>query len=537
MNPNSLPEPPDSRSVRILDTTLRDGTQGEGISLSVTDKLRIARRLDAFGVAFIEGGWPGSNPKDVEFFRRAEEHAWENATIVAFGATRRAESITAEDAGLRALVDARVNVCVIFGKSHPLHVTEVLRTTKDENLRMIEESVAFLRGQGRRVIFDAEHFFDGFRADEAYALETLRAASRGGAEVLVLCDTNGGSLPWYVEAAVGTVRRAIEKPLGIHAHNDAGCAVANALSAVHAGVRHVQGTINGYGERCGNTNLCTVIPTLEHKFGLRCVPAEELQDLYDLSRFVSEVANIAPDEQQPYVGRSAFAHKAGVHVAALQHHPDSYQHIDPASVGNNARVIVSELSGKSNVLSKAKELGLNVESGAELEVLERIKEDEWRGSSYEAAEASVALMLHRKTAGYQPPFELLDYKVMVGQRVGQETFSEATIKIAVGDHILHTAAEGNGPVNALDQALRKALAPVYPMVLNIQLVDYKVRILDSKEGTGATTRVLVDSRDGEREWSTVGASTNIIEASWRALADSIEYGILSSAQEVQNKKQ
>lgn len=527
MNPSDRSDGLDSR-VDVFDTTLRDGTQREGLSLSCEDKVRIAQRLDALGVAFVEGGWPGSNPKDAEFFRRAHDLEWKRAAIVAFGATRRAESNVADDPSVRALLDARTDVCAVFGKSSVLHVTEVLRTTRDENLRMIEETVAFLCKNSRRVIYDGEHFFDGWIEDASYALETLRAAARGGAETLVLCDTNGGILPWQIGEVVALVRRAIATPLGIHAHDDIGCAVANTLAAVRAGARHVQGTINGYGERCGNTNLCAVIPTLELKLALRCLPNGKLREIREASHLVAEIANVAADEHAPYVGRSAFAHKGGVHVAAMRRCKTSYQHIDPALVGNECRVVVSELSGRGNVLSKAEELGLAVESGAEVGVLDRIKAGEARGFSFEAAEASVALMLRRSAPDYQPPFRLLEYKVMVGRREradDMDTFAEATIKIAVGDQILHTAAEGNGPVSALDAALRKALCPAFPALERTHLADYKVRILDGADGTAATTRVLVDHVDGARRWSTVGASPNIIEASWHALADGIEYGL------------
>jgi 2-isopropylmalate synthase len=525
MKPNA-PELPGSPVVRIYDTTLRDGTQREGISLACEDKIRIARRLDELGVSFIEGGFPGSNPKDAEFFARAKDIDWRHATITAFGATRRAGIVPEADKSLVALLEAGAPVCTIFGKSWTLHVDEVLRVSRDENLRIIEESVAFLRANGRRVLYDAEHFFDGFRADASYALETLRAAIRGGAEVVVLCDTNGGSLPWDVEEAVRRVTAEIPHPIGIHTHNDTECAVANALAAVRAGARHVQGTINGYGERCGNGNLCAIVPSLELKLGLSCLPDGALATLYETAHFVAEVANLSPDEHMAYVGRSAFAHKGGVHVAAMRRNPTSYQHIDPAQVGNAMRVVVSELSGRGNVRSKAEELGFAIEDGAEVVVLEQIKEAEARGFSFEAAEASVALMMRRQSPAYRPPFRLVDYKVMVGQRERGETFSEAVIKIAVGDQILHTAAEGNGPVSALDAALRKALGPIFPDVLGIQLVDYKVRILDGQDGTAATTRVLIDSRHGHSQWSTVGASPNIIEASWHALADSVEYGLL-----------
>jgi len=517
-----------NRSVVIYDTTLRDGTQREGISLTVSDKLRISERLDELGVGFIEGGWPGSNPKDAEFFVRAREQQWKNATLTAFGSTRRAGIAAADDPNMRALVESGTSVCTLFGKSSPLQVTEVLRTRLDENLRMIEDSVAYLTSQGRRVVYDAEHFFDGYEADAAYAVETLLAAGRGGAEVLVLCDTNGGGLPWRVEEVVRDVLARVEHPLGIHAHNDTGCAVANSLAAVRGGARHVQGTINGIGERCGNANLCAIVPDLELKLGMQCVPEGRLAELGELSRFVTEVANLTPDEHMPYVGRSAFAHKGGVHVAAMRRHPDAYQHIDPVLVGNNMRVVVSELSGRGNVLSKAEELGVSVSAGDEVEALAAIKQSEARGFSYEAAEASVALLLKRRAPDYRPLFNVLDYNVMVGRRRGSDNYAEAVVKVEVGDQVMLMAAEGNGPVSALDAALRKALAPFYPAVQRIHLADYKVRILDGSFGTSSTTRVLIDSRDDHSSWSTVGASANIIEASFLALVDSIEHGLAES---------
>jgi 2-isopropylmalate synthase len=521
--------------VDVYDATLRDGTQRVGISLTCEDKLRIAARLDDAGVAFIEGGYPGSNPKDIDFFRRARDRAWKSATLVAFGSTRRAKLAVEDDPQFKALLAAATPACAIFGKSSRLHVTEVLRVSLDENLRMIEESVAYLRTHDRRVIYDAEHFFDGYRDDPAYALESLQAAARGGAEVLVLCDTNGGSLPWQVEEALAGVQRTVAVPnlgdarerpptIGIHAHDDVGCAVANTLAAVRAGVRHVQGTINGYGERCGNVNLCTIVANLELKMGFRALRREGLRELHDLSHFVAEVANVTPDEHLPYVGDSAFAHKGGTHVAAMRRTPLSYNHVDPALVGNRTRVVMSELSGRANVQSLAEEHGVGLEEGADLEVLGAIKESEARGCAFDAAEASIELMMRRRAPGYQAPFRLLDYTVMVGNRAKQE-FAEASIKIAVGAETMHTAAEGNGPVGALALALRKALVTAFPAILAIQLVDYKVRILDGSNGTSAVTRVLIDSRAGARQWSTVGASANIIEASWQALADSIEYGL------------
>jgi 2-isopropylmalate synthase len=524
MKPRTAVDP--RARVDVYDTTLRDGTQREGISLTCGDKLRIARRLDELGVAFVEAGWPGSNPKDAAFFERARDLEWNVTTIVAFGATRRAEIAVEDDPGLRALLDAGTTVCTLFGKSSTMQVQRVLRTSLDENLRMIEESIAFLRERGRRVVYDAEHFFDGYALDRAYALETLAAAVRGGAETIVLCDTNGGALPFEVAKIVFSVAAMIDCPLGIHAHDDGGCAVANTVMAVHAGARHVQGTINGYGERCGNANLCAVIPDLELKLRARALPEGALASLFDTAHFVADVANCALDEHTPYVGRSAFAHKGGVHVAAMRRDASAYQHVDPALVGNAMRVVVSELSGRGAVRSKAEELAIDIPDGADAHVLEHIKEREAEGASFEAAEASVALLLRRQSPAYRAPFKLIDYSVVVGRRSTLGAYAEATIKIAVGDAVLLTAAEGCGPVRALDAALRKALEPAFPELSRVQLADYKVRILDGREGTSATTRVLIDSRDDREAWSTVGASSNIIEASWSALADGIEYGLL-----------
>jgi 2-isopropylmalate synthase len=512
--------------VEIYDTTLRDGTQMEGMSLSCDDKLRIAGHLDSLGVTFVEGGWPGSNPKDVEFFERAKDVAWKNITVTAFGSTCRAQLHAEDDPQLRTLVAAQTAVCTIFGKTWNMHVTEVLRTSLEENLRMVEQSVAFLRQNDRRVIYDAEHFFDGYKADSEYALETLRAAARGGAEQLALCDTNGGSMPWEVEKMIKAVRDALpDARVGIHAHNDGECGVANSVAAVRAGARHVQGTINGYGERCGNANLCSIIPDVELKLGFQCLPEGGLEQLYDLAHFVAEIANLNPNEHAAYVGRSAFAHKGGVHVSAIRRHPESYEHVDPTLIGNQSRVVVSELSGRSNVLSKAEELGLEVSSENGGRVLEKIKELEAKGFAYEAAEASVALLMARHQPDYEAPFEVLDFQAGVGRRRGGGMFAEATVKVQIGDEVVHTAGEGNGPVSALDSALRKALRPFFPEVADMQLSDYKVRILDGRSGTGATTRVLIDSQSSHDTWSTVGASSNIIEASLQALIDSIEYGL------------
>ena len=511
--------------IQIYDTTLRDGTQREGISLSCEDKLRIARRLDELGVTFIEGGWPGSNPKDAEFFERARAMPWSRALIAAFGATCRVGGGPEDDANIKALLDSGAPVCTVVGKTWTLHVTDVLRTTLDDNLRIIEKSLAHLKEQKRRVIYDAEHFFDGYRADPAYAVATLEAASRGGAETLVLCDTNGGSLPWQIAEIVRAVKARVKTPLGIHAHNDSESAVANSLAAVHEGAVHVQGTVNGYGERCGNANLCSVIPALELKLGLRCLPDGHLRTVTDVSRFVAEVTNLTPDDHLPYVGKSAFAHKGGIHVAAMRRNVASYQHITPELVGNQMRVVVSELSGRGNLLSKAEEFGLDAAGKGVADVLTEIKALEARGFSFEAAEASVALMMKRQEEGYRAPFELVDFLVNVQHRTGRGIFSEAMVKVKVDGETLHTAAEGDGPVDALDAALRKALAPRYPQIRDLHLVDYKVRILDGQNGTAAITRVLIDTQKGARRWSTVGASANIIEASWRALVDALEYGL------------
>ncbi|HET7145032.1 MAG TPA: citramalate synthase [Anaerolineales bacterium] len=512
--------------IQIYDTTLRDGTQSEGFTLSGNDKIRIAQKLDDIGVAFIEGGWPGSNPKDVEFFERARDMKWKNALIAAFGSTCRVKGGPEDDANIKALLDSQTPVCTIFGKTWTLHVREVLLTTNDDNLRIIEQSVAYLKANGKRVIYDAEHFFDGYRSDSSYALETLKAAIRGGAETVVLCDTNGGTMPWEVERIVRDLKPALAHPFGIHTHNDSECAVVNSLTAIREGAIQVQGTINGVGERCGNANLCSIISDLELKMGYQCLPAGKLGHLYELSHFVAEVANLTPDEHLPFVGKSAFAHKGGVHVAAMRRSPQSYQHIEPETIGNKMRVVVSDLSGRGNLLSKAEEHGVEVEGEEVVGVLNDIKELESRGFSFEAAEASVTMMLKRQEYGYKPPFELVDFFVNVEHRQGRGIFAEAMVKVRVQGELLHTAAEGNGPVNAMDNALRKALVGYYPQVAKFHLSDYKVRILDSDHGTEAITRVLIDTRNDTGRWSTVGASTNIIEASWRALADSIEYGLM-----------
>jgi len=532
--PGTKNEP--SLNVEIYDTTLRDGAQTEGISLSCEDKIRIAGRLDEFGVSFIEGGWPGSNPKDIEFFERARDRDWKHAQIAAFGSTRRRDVAPDEDANLKALLAVNTPVCTLVGKSWTLHVEHVLRADGDENLAMIEESVAWIKEHDRRVIYDAEHFFDGYEADPVYALETLCAAVRGGAEMLVLCDTNGGSVPWRVEEVVREVVAKLHQPVGIHCHNDGELAVANSVAAVRGGATHVQGTINGYGERCGNANLCSIIPDLELKLNSKCVPTGSLPLLYDLSHYVAEVANQAADEHMAYVGRSAFAHKGGIHVAAMRRDERSYQHMNPELVGNKMRVVVSELSGRGNLLAKAEELGVDVSNAPNVAgVLNEIKELEAQGFAFEAADASVALMMRRQLEGYKAPFDLVDYTVVVEHRAGRGTFAEATVKVDIEGERYHTAAEGDGPVHALDAALRKALRPVFPDVDLFHLVDYKVRILDGKNATASTTRVLVDTSDGETRWVTVGASPNIIEASWRAIAESFEYGLRERKHEQKSK--
>ncbi len=521
--------------VQLYDTTLRDGAQKEGISFSVVDKLNVARKLDEVGVHFIEGGWPGSNPKDIEFFSRAKNLSLRNSVLVAFGSTRQPKVRAEADTNLKALADVGVKVVTIVGKSSELQVIKVLETSLEENLNMISDSIRYLRAQGLTVFFDAEHFFDGFRANPDYALRCLEVAAEAGASLLVLCDTNGGSLPTNIVAAIKAVKDKSAVPLGIHAHNDGELAVANTLAAVAAGVSQVQGTINGYGERCGNANLCSIIPDLKLKMGIDCVTDDKLARLTEVSHYVSEVANLVPDVSSPYVGSSAFSHKGGLHVSALTKWSESYQHIDPSRVGNQLRVVVSELSGRGNIIYKARERGLDLPlRGEELKkLLGQIKLLESRGFQYENAEASFELLVHRARPDYQPPFELVDFMVVVEKRRRppikenlEEMLSEATVKVRVGTEIMHTAAEGNGPVNALDHALRKALLRFYPNLANVRLVDYKVRILEESIGTESQVRVLIESSDGIHEWRTVGSSTNIIEASWLALADSLEYWLL-----------
>jgi 2-isopropylmalate synthase len=512
-------------ALRLYDTTLRDGTQREGLSLSVDDKLKIARALDRLGVDYIEGGWPGSNPKDAEFFRRIRETPLERAAVAAFGSTRRAGLRCEDDPSIRALVEAGTPVVTLVGKSSTLHVDRILQTSREENLRMIGDSVACFKALGREVVYDAEHFFDGWRLDPAYAVATLEAAAAAGADWLVLCDTNGGELPEVVADRVCELGERLDTPLGIHPHNDAGLAVANALAAVRAGCVQVQGTINGYGERCGNLDLVPLVATLQLKLGRRVLADGELRRLTEVAHYVAAVANQHPDPHAPYVGRSAFAHKGGIHVAAIAKVPESYQHVDPAAVGNAGRVVVSEVSGRRNVSLRAQELGLPT-AEREGEILLRIKELENRGFQFEAAEGSFEMLIRRASPDYRPPFELEDFTVIVEKRGGEGVRAQATVKLRVGAEVMHTAAEGDGPVNALDRAVRKALLPHYPALGEVHLVDYKVRIVDEHLGTGARPRVIIESARGAERWSTVGCSENIIEASWLALCDGLELALL-----------
>ena len=513
--------------VTLYDTTLRDGTQREGMSLSVADKVRIVERLDALGIHYVEGGFPGSNPKDIEFFEHARDLELETAVVSAFGSTRRKDIAPEDDPGLRALLETGCSALCIFGKAWSLHVTETLRAPLEENVRMVHDSVAYLKAAGRTVFFDAEHFFDGYKHDASYALEVCHAASEAGADAIVLCDTNGGTLPQEVLRIVRAMALVVDRPLGIHAHNDNGCGVANSLLAIDAGCTHVQGTVNGYGERAGNADLTAIIPALVLKMGDPCVSADQLRLLTEISHFVAETANITPNPHQPYVGASAFAHKGGVHASAAARLPEAYEHIDPVAVGNLARVIVSELAGKASLTMKAKEMGIELAADEPTvsAVLDSIKELEYRGYSFEAADASLEIMLRKKIGTYEPFFKLESFRCIMEKREDGRVMTEATIKVHVGDERFIATAEGNGPVNALDGALRLAIGRFYPDLDLVQLTDFKVRVLDEKKGTGAVTRVLIETSDGEKSWGTVGVSENIIEASWEALVDSVEYGL------------
>lgn len=520
--------------ILLYDTTLRDGTQGEGVSLTVDDKLRVLKRLDKLGIHYAEGGWPGSNPKDIEFFQRARDLSLEQLRLSAFGSTRRASLAVEDDPNLAAILASGVKTAAIFGKTWDLHVREALRTTLEENLSMIYDSIAFLKSHNLEVIYDAEHFFDGYKANPQYAIETVRQAAAAGADMISLCDTCGGTMPWLVEELITRLKEEISTPLAIHAHNDSGLAVANSLAAVRAGATQVQGTINGYGERNGNADLCVIIPNLMLKMDLAVISQEQLANLTQVSRYVQELANQNPDPRQPYVGDSAFAHKGGIHVSAILKHPQTYEHIEPELVGNKRRVLVSELAGVSNIIYKAEEFNLKLDrtSPVTKKIVSEIKELEHQGYQFEGADGTFELLLRKALGQISPLFVLEGFRLITEKKEDNgNPLSEATIKLRVGERRVHTAAEGDGPVNALDNALRKALETFYPQLKRIKLSDYKVRVIDEKSGTAARVRVLIQSKDDKRSWGTVGVSTNIIEASWRALVDSIEYGLLCTDQE------
>jgi 2-isopropylmalate synthase len=516
--------------IQIYDTTLRDGTQSESVAFSVDDKLRVARKLDELGIDYIEGGWPGSNDKDAEFFRLAASLPWDNAKLAAFGSTAHPNNHPQDDPNLLALVKASTPVVTIFGKSWDFHVTNALKIPLARNCDLIRASVAWLKEAGREVIYDAEHFFDGFAASPEYALATLRAAEEGGADMIVLCDTNGGSLTRHVEETFRQVQVHTGRPLGIHTHNDSELAVANSLAAVACGAVQVQGTINGYGERCGNANLCSVIPNLELKLGHTTIGKERLATLTAVSRFISQVANLPHRKELPYVGASAFAHKGGIHVSAVLKDTATYEHISPETVGNGRRVLVSELSGKSNLLYKAQEMGLDLgEHHDKLKTaLSRIKKLESEGYEFEAAEASVRVLMETAVHGELEFFTIDNFRVVTDMRRSGEVTSEATVKIHVGDRVVHTAAEGVGPVHALDRALHKALYEYFEPLRSVELTDYKVRVLEESHGTAAKVRVHIQQSDGSESWTTVGVSENILEASYQALADGVRYKLLKN---------
>ena len=515
------------KKITIYDTTLRDGTQGEGICLSLEDKLKIAAKIDSLGIDYIEGGWPGSNPKDMEFFKRVQEKPLKYSKLSAFGSTRKANIAPEDDKNLQAIVASGTKTAAIFGKSWDFHVKVALRTTLEENLAMIEDSVRFLKENEIEVFYDAEHFFDGYKNNPEYALECLKAAERGGANVLVLCETNGGALPSEVVEIMGAVSSHVSAPLGIHTHNDGDLAVANSIVAVQAGAIHVQGTMNGFGERCGNSNLCSVIPNLQLKADYLCIPEDRMSTLTEVSRYVSEIANQVQPGSQPFVGASAFTHKAGIHASAVMKDAVTYEHIDPELVGNKRRILVSELSGTSNLVYKAKELGIDLEkaNGQTREIIENIKGMEHGGFQFESAEASLELLMRKAMKEYSPSFKLSGFKLIMEKLGHEDIVSEAVMKLDVQGGTVHTAAEGNGPVNALDNCLRKALEGAYPFLSGVHLTDYKVRVLDETDGTEAKVRVLIESRDPSSSWTTVGVSENIIEASWQALVDSIDYAL------------
>ncbi len=528
-----------TKRVSLYDTTLRDGAQAEGVSFSAAGKLQLVRRLDAFGVDYIEGGYAGSNEKDMAFFEALRREPLKQARIAAFGATRRARTRVKDDPFLPSLVKAATPTCTLFGKTWKLHVKDVLRTTFKENLAMIADSVAYLKDHDREVFFDCEHFFDGYKDDPDYAMRCLEAAIGAGVDGVVLCDTNGGTMPHEIHAVTRAVVEAVKVSVGIHTHNDSGVGVANALEGVRAGATQVQGTMNGYGERCGNANLTTLIPALQLKLGRRCVRASQMGKLRELSMFVDDLVNLRPDQRAPFVGASAFSHKGGSHVNAVRKNPVTFEHIDPSEVGNERKILVSELSGGSNVLLKAIELGAGHEQSPEdtREVLKALKELESKGYAFEAADASFRMLIQKVLKDHQPFFDLEGFRVIVEKRGKDEAcVSEATIKVRVKGEIEQTVAEGDGPVNALDGALRKALIRFYPEIANVALTDFRVRILDPQEATAATTRVLIESSDGEGSWGTVGVSENIIEAAWEALMDSVEYKLFKEEEKKRHRK-
>ena len=513
------------RRITLYDTTLRDGSQGEQVNLSAKDKLRIAQKLDEFGIRYVEGGWPGSNPKDVRFFEIARKASFQTLSLIAFGSTRRAGIRPEDDKNIRELLKAETETVTIFGKSWDLHVSQILRVSLDENIAMIGETIDYLKKQGREVIFDAEHFFDGYKDNRTYAIKTLKAAMDSGADVIVLCDTNGGVLPEELSRIIKTAITDIDIPFGIHTHNDCGLALANSLTAVQEGATLVQGTINGYGERCGNVDLISVIGNLQLKMGYQCMTQERLKQLTELSRFVSEVANIPPFNQRPFVGKSAFSHKAGIHVNAILKNPAAYEHIDPKQVGNRRRVLVSDLSGKSNIDYKTMEMGINLDKNNydSQKIVDEIKKLEDQGYQFEAAEGSLELLIKKVTGQFKEPFSLESFRINIEKNRSGHSTSQAVIKISVGDDEEITAAEGDGPINALDNAMRKALVKFFPTIQEMGLVDFKVRVIDGSDGTAAKVRVQIESRDSREIWSTVGVSEDIIEASWQALVDSLHY--------------
>lgn len=522
-----------NEQVFLYDTALRDGAQAEGVSFSLLDKLKIARRLDEFGIHFIEGGWPGSNPKDEEFFELCQKETFVNAQLCAFTMTRRAGIAAKDDPNLQTIARAKTPVVTMVGKTYDFHVTEALRISLDENLRMVEESVSWMKEQGRRVFFDCEHFFDGYKANQEYALKVLEAAANGGAEYLVLCDTNGGTMPDFVAKATREIKEKFGLGVGIHTHNDCELAVANALVAVQNGATQVQGVINGFGERCGNCNLVSVIANLQLKLDIPVVSPEKLKGLSHLSHYVAEVANMAPNERQPFVGRACFAHKGGMHVDAVQKAGGkAYEHIEPESVGNERRILVSEYSGTSNVREVASEIGVDLPKGSPeaASILREVKRLENQGYEFESADASFALLVRRALGKEEKLFDLLSAKVTAAMHPGLEEWqTEATLKLRVGDTIKHTVAEGDGPVHALDNALRLALVEAYPALERIRLTDFKVRVVNTSEGTAAKVRVLLESADENRSFSTIGVSTNVIEASWHALTEAVSYGLAQNS--------